>query len=736
MIKIISNSLTVSVYCKSYFIQNQKEEQMKTYSSEHIKNIVLVGHSGSGKTTLAECMLFESGAINRRGSIAEQNTTSDYNDLEHERGNSVFSTVMHAEWKDTKINIIDTPGMDDFAGEMIAAFKVADTGILVLNAAHGVEVGSEIVWEYTDHLKKPMILVVNHLDEEKSDFDNTVEQAKERFSKHVTIVQYPYNQGVDFNAIIDVLTMTMYTFPADGGKPEKKPIPEAEMAKAQELHNALIEAVAENDEGLMEKFFDKGTLEEDEVVKGMMLSLRHHDIFPVFCVSAKHNMGSGRLMGFIDKCCPSAAHMPAEKLTNGADLPCNSDNPTVAFVFKTVSEPHLGDMSFFKVCSGKISAGMDLNNTDTDYPERMTQLFILQGKKRENVQELMAGDIGATVKLKKTHTNNTLSVKGQQIQIEPIHFPEPKVHAAIEVKNKGDEEKMGLALHHIHEEDPTVEIDHNMELKQTIVKAQGELHLQVLRWKIEHSYGVKFDFVKPRIPYRETIQKPVRADYRHKKQSGGAGQFAEVHMLVEPWYEGMADPAELNVRGREEHPLKWGGKLVFLNCIVGGAIDTRFLPSILKGVMSKMENGPLTGSYVRDVRVSVFDGKMHPVDSNDMAFKLAGMMAFRNAFREADPKILEPIYDVTILVPGDYLGEVISDLQTRRGIVMGMDTDGHYQKIIARVPLAELYDYSGSLRSLTQGRGKYHRAFAEYAPVPFEVQQELMSSHKEELAEA
>jgi len=460
MIKIISNSLTVSVYCKSYFIQNQKEEQMKTYSSEHIKNIVLVGHSGSGKTTLAECMLFESGAINRRGSIAEQNTTSDYNDLEHERGNSVFSTVMHAEWKDTKINIIDTPGMDDFAGEMIAAFKVADTGILVLNAAHGVEVGSEIVWEYTDHLKKPMILVVNHLDEEKSDFDNTVEQAKERFSKHVTIVQYPYNQGVDFNAIIDVLTMTMYTFAADGGKPEKKPIPEAEMAKAQELHNALIEAVAENDEGLMEKFFDKGTLEEDEVVKGMMLSLRHHDIFPVFCVSAKHNMGSGRLMGFIDKCCPSAAHMPAEKLTNGADLPCNSDNPTVAFVFKTVSEPHLGDMSFFKVCSGKISAGMDLNNTDTDYPERMTQLFILQGKKRENVQELMAGDIGATVKLKKTHTNNTLSVKGQQIQIEPIHFPEPKVHAAIEVKNKGDEEKMGLALHHIHEEDPTVEIDH------------------------------------------------------------------------------------------------------------------------------------------------------------------------------------------------------------------------------------------------------------------------------------
>lgn len=709
---------------------------MKTYSSEHIKNVVLVGHSGSGKTTLAECMLFESGAINRRGSIAENNTVSDYNDLEHERGNSVFSTVMHAEWKDTKINIIDTPGMDDFVGEVIAAFKVADTGVLVLNAAHGVEVGTEIVWEYTDHLKKPMLLVVNHLDEEKSDFETTVEQARERFSKHVTIVQYPYNQGLGFNAIIDVHTMTMYKFPSDGGKPEKLPIPEAEMAKAQELHNALVEAVAENDDKLMEKFFEKGTLEEDELINGMMLSLRHHDIFPVFCCSAKHNMGSGRIMGFIDKCCPSAAHMPAEQLTNGADLPCNANNPTISFVFKTVSEPHLGDMSFFKVCSGKVTAGMDLMNVESNTGERMTQLFILQGKKRENVTELMAGDIGATVKLKKTHTNDTLAVKGQNVEIVPIHFPEPKVQAAIEVKNKGDEEKLGLALHHLHEEDPTVMIDHNMELKQTIVNAQGELHLQVLKWKIEHSYGVQFDFIKPRIPYRETIQKAVRADYRHKKQSGGAGQFAEVHMLVEPWYEGMPDPADLNIRGREEHDLKWGGKLVFYNCIVGGAIDTRFLPSILKGVMSKMENGPLTGSYVRDVRVCVYDGKMHPVDSNDMAFKLAGMMAFRNAFREADPKLLEPIYDLTILVPGDYMGEVISDLQTRRGIVMGMDTDGHYQKIIARVPLSELYDYSSSLRSLTQGRGKFTRAFNEYAPVPFDVQQELMSAHKEELAEA
>lgn len=709
---------------------------MKQYDSQHIKNVVLVGHAGSGKTSLAECMLFEAGVLNRRGTIADHNTVSDYNDIEQERGNSLFSTLMHVEWKDTKINIIDTPGMDDFAGEVLSAFKVSDTGIMTLNAAHGVEVGSEIIWEYADSVKKPMLFVVNHLDEEKADFDLTVEQARERFSHAVTLMQYPVNQGLDFNAIIDVLRMTMYVFPADGGKPEKKPIPENETAKAKKLHNELVEAIAENDEGLMEKFFEKGTLDEEDMIRGLRISIRQHEIFPLFCVSSKHNMGSGRLMGFIDNCCPCAADMPPEKLVSGKDLPCDSNGPAVAFVFKTLSEPHLGDMSFFKVCSGRIKPGDDLINTANGTSERLSQIFVMQGKKRENMDEAVAGDIAATVKLKKTHTNNTLAEKGTDVQITPILYPEPKVQAAIEVHNKGDEEKMGIALNHIHEEDPTVMIDHNMELRQTIVNAQGELHLAVIKWKIEHLYNVKFDYIKPRIPYRETIQKAVRSDYRHKKQSGGAGQFAEVHMLVEPWYEGMPDPKDLTIRGREEYDLKWGGKLVYYNCIVGGAIDTRFLPSILKGVMDKMQNGPLTGSYVRDVRVSVYDGKMHPVDSNDMAFKIAGMMAFRNAFREADPKILEPIYDLEILVPGDYMGEVIGDLQTRRGILMGMDSEGHYQKIIARVPLAELYDYSSTLRSLTQGRGKFTRHFSEYAPVPFEIQQQLMSAHKEELAEA
>jgi elongation factor G len=709
---------------------------MQSHDSTHIKNVVLVGHSGSGKTTLAECMLFESGLINRRGSIAEKNTIGDYSDLEHERGNSVFSHIMFAEWKDTKINIIDTPGMDDFVGEVISAFKVADTGIMVMNAANGVEVGTEIIWEYADHLKKPMLFVANHLDEEKSDFDSLVEQAKERFGRKVTVVQYPVNQGLEFNAIIDVLNMVMYVFGPDGGKPEKKAIPADEMEKAMQLHNDLIETIAENDDTLMEKFFEKGTLEETDMQKGLLISIRDHQLFPLFCVCSKYNIGSGRLMSFIDYCCPSAAHMNPEKLTNGATLPCNSDNPAVAFVFKTMSEPHLGDMSYFKVCSGKVKVGDDLYNSSIDYTERISQLFLVQGKKREPVTEVLAGDIAATVKLKKTHTNNTLCAKGQSVEVVPIHFPEPKVQAAIEVHNKSDEEKMGMALNHIHEEDPTITIDHNMELKQTIVNAQGEMHLSMLKWKIEHLYNIKFDFVKTRIPYRETIQKTVRTDYRHKKQSGGAGQFAEVHMLVEPWYEGMPDPSDLTIRGREEYPLKWGGKLVYYNCIVGGSIDARFLPSILKGVMEKMENGPLTGSYVRDVRVCVYDGKMHPVDSNDMAFKIAGTMAFKAAFRDADPKILEPIYDLEILVPADMMGDVMGDLQTRRGIVMGMDTEGHYQKIKARVPLAELHDYSSTLRSFTQGRGKFNRRFAEYAPVPYDLQQKLLDAHKEELVDA
>ena len=704
---------------------------MADFDLKHIKNIVLLGHSGSGKTTLAETMLFESGQINRRGNVSDKNTVSDYTDIEHERGNSIFSTLMHSDWRGYKINIIDTPGYDDFVGEIISALKVADTGVMVLNGQYGVEVGSEIIWEYTENFKTPMIFVVNQLDHEKADFDKTVEQAKNRFGRKVTVVQYPLNAGNGFDSIIDVLKMTMYKFPADGGKPEKLPIPDDEKEKADQLHNELIETIAENDEGLMELYFEKGTLDEDEMRKGLKLGMINHDIFPLFALSAKNNMGSGRLMGFIDNVAPSANEMPPQILSNGEELKCDPKGKPSLFIYKTISEPHLGEMSYFKVYSGEIKVGDELVNEQTGASERINQIFVMQGRNRANTDSLTAGDIGATVKLKSTHTNNTLHQKGAPISIEPLQLPEPRIQIAIKAVNKADEEKLSQALHHLHEEDPSLIIEHSQELKQTIIYGQGELHLQMLKWKLENVYKLNVEFEKPRIPYRETIQKPVKTSYRHKKQSGGAGQFGEVYMLVEPYFEGMPDPSDFSVRGREEITLPWGGKLVFLNCIVGGAIDAKFMPSILKGIMEKMQDGPLTGSYVRDVRVSVYDGKMHPVDSNDMAFKIAGMMAFKNAFREADPKILEPIYEVQVLVPDEVMGDVMSDLQSRRAMIQGLDTDGHYQKIIAKVPLAELYKYSSTLRSISQGRAKHIRKYSEYGPVPFDIQQQLIGAHQE-----
>lgn len=708
---------------------------MATFDLKHIKNVALIGHAGSGKTTLAETMLFESGMINRRGNVEEGNTISDYTDIEHERQNSIFSAMTHADWRGYKINLIDTPGYDDFVGEVISALRIADTSVMVLNAQFGVEVSSELLWEYTEKFQTPTIIAINQVDHDKADFDRAVEQAKDRFGHGVTVVQYPLNQGEGFDSIIDLLKMTMYKFPADGGKPEKLPIPDSERERADQMHNELVESIAENDEGLMELYFEKGELDEDEMRKGLKLAMIKHDLFPVFCLSAKNNMGSGRLMGFIDNVAPSANEMPPLPLTNGESLACDPNGKKALFIFKTISEPHLGEMSFFKVASGTIKAGDDLINSKTGNTERINQLFVMQGKSREAVDSLEAGDIGATVKLKNTHTNNTLSEKGTNVEIEPIEFPTPRMRSAITLQGKGDEDKLSLALHHLIDEDPSLQLEQSQELRQTILHGQGEMQLAIVKWKLKHLYKLDIEYVEPRIPYRETIQKAVRTSYRHKKQSGGAGQFGEVHMLVEPYYDGMPDPSDLSVRGRDEHELPWGGKLVFYNCIVGGAIDTRFLPSILKGIMEKMHNGPLTGSYVRDVRVCVFDGKMHPVDSNDAAFKTAGMMAFKQAFKEADPKILEPIYKVEVLVPDDIMGDVMSDLQTRRAMILGMEADGHYQKIIAKAPLSKLYRYSSTLRSISAGRAKHNRTFEEYAPVPFEEQQELIAKHTEELAE-
>jgi elongation factor G len=706
------------------------------FDTSHVKNIVLLGHAGSGKTTLAECMLFEAGITTRRGSVYENNTVSDYHALEQERGNSIFSKLLHTKWKGYKINILDTPGYDDFVGEVLSALRVADTGVMLINASMGVEVGTDVIWQYTEKFRTPMIFAVNKLDDDQSDFDKAVQQAKDHYGTNVTVVQYPRQQGAGFHEIIDVLRMIMYKFHDLGGKPEKLPIPDDEREKADQLHKELVEAVASNDENLMEKYFDKGELQEDEIKQGMKKAMINHDIFPLFCLSAERNMGSGRLMGFIDNVCPSANEMPPQKTIKGEDLPCIAEGPACIFVYKTISESHVGDLSFFKVFSGTIRTGMELVNESNGVIEKINQLFLMEGNKRIPVQELVAGDIGATLKLRNTHVNNTLHVKGKNYELPPIEFPGSNVTVCIEPVNKGEEEKLAQALHQLKEEDPTLVVEVSQELKQTLIHCQGDMHLAVAKWKIENLFKVPVKFGRPRIPYRETIRKIAESSYRHKKQSGGAGQFGEVYMRIEPYYEGIPDPSGLTVRGRETYELDWGGKLVFYNCIVGGAIDTRFLPSILKGVMEKMHEGPLTGSYVRDVRVCVYDGKMHPVDSNDISFKIAGIMAFKQAFQQADPQVLEPINIVEVLCPEELTGAVMGDLQSRRGLVEGMDTEGNFQKIIAKVPVADMYGFSSSLRSITQGRAKFSMKFDSYQPMSFELQKKISEEYNKSATEA
>ncbi|WP_423736574.1 elongation factor G [Chitinophaga caseinilytica] len=703
---------------------------MKTYDEKHIKNVVLIGAAKSGKTTLAEDMLFEAGIIPKRGSVEERNTVSDYHEVEHARGNSVYATTLHTEWRDYKINIIDTPGLEDFMGEVASSIRVCDTAVMLLHAYNGVEVGTEQIWDYVDRYGKPTILAINQLDHENANYQQVLEQARRFFGPAVTLMQYPVNQGPGFNAIIDLLKMTMYRFPEGGGKPEKRPIPDSEKAQADEWHNALVEKAAENDDALMELYFEKGSLDEDELRQGLKIGMMKHQVFPVFCLSALRNMGSGRMMGFIDNVAPSAVEMPPEVTEDGREVPCDPAGPTCLFVFKTLLEPHIGKLSFFKVMSGEVKAGQEFYNEKGSTTERLNQLFIADGKNRQPVDRLRSGDIGCTLKLKNTFTNHTLNDPKFNAQIDPVHFPAPRVRTAIVAKNKADDEKLGEVLNEIHMEDPTLEVEYNRELKQVILHGQGELHLAVTKWRLEHVYGMQVDYLPARIPYRETIQKAAQATYRHKKQSGGAGQFGEVFMKIEPWFDGMPALKEFPVRDTEEIVLSWGGKLVFNNCIVGGAIDARFLPSILKGVMEKMHEGPLTGSYVRDVRVSVYDGKMHPVDSNDISFKIAGMMAFREAFHQAAPQLLEPVYDIEASAPDVMMGDIMSELQSHRSIITGMDSGNAKQVIKARTPQAELDHLYAALRNVTQGKAKVKVSFAEYAPVPADVQKKLSEDYR------
>lgn len=711
---------------------------MKTYPTNEIKNVVLLGASGAGKTTLAEAMAFDGKVIDRRGSIETDSTLSDFTDIEHIYKRSIYSTLLFAEYNGYKLNIIDTPGADDFCGSLFSAFKVADVGVMLINAQNGFEVGTEIQARYARAHEKPIIAVINQLDSEKASWENSLESLRAASQVTPVIVQYPVNPGPNFDAFIDVLLMKMYKFKGDTGIREETEIPAEEMERATELNRILTEAAAENDEALMELYFEKGVLTQDELRSGLKLGLAKRDVIPVFCASGKRDIGAKRLMEFIINVAPGPLKAPNFLTVDGEEIEPDSNGPTALFIFKNIVEPHLGEVTYFRVISGKVTEGMELVNSKTGNKEKISQLFAVAGKNRIKVTEMMAGDIGCTVKLKGTRTNQTLSTPGSNIEIEPIRFPDPRFRVAVKAVKTGEDEKLGELLNRANFEDPTILVEYSKELKQTILQGQGEHHLNILKWQLANLNKMEVEYFAPKIPYRETITKVATANYRHKKQSGGAGQFGEVWLVIEPYQEGMPEPSkykvdgkelQVNIKSKEEVTLDWGGKLIFYSAIVGGAIDARFLPAILKGIMEKMEVGPLTGSYARDLRVVVYDGKMHPVDSNELSFKLAGRNAFKEAFRKAGPKIMEPIYSVEILVPSDKMGDVMSDLQNRRAMIEGMSSEKGFERLVARVPLAEMYRYSTTLNSLTNGRATYSMKFSSYEQVPSDVQEKLLKAY-------
>jgi len=728
---------------------------MKVYQSKDIRNITLMGGPATGKTTLAECMLFEGKVIERRGNIDSKNTTSDYRPIEHERLNSIVASVLFSEYLDTKINIIDAPGFDDFIGEVITAMNFTEASLVLIHGNNGIEVGTELAWRNAYRNNQPVVLVVNHLDHEKAEFDEIIRKARDIFSSKVIEVQYPLNAGKDFNTVIDVLEMKMHKYSISGGKVEILDIPASEMSKAEEYHNRLAEAAAENDEALMETFFENGTLSQDEIIKGIQSGLMKRELFPVLCTSAKNNIGVSKLLEFIIKAVPSPISSSMVD-TSSTKIECNSSKPFSGYVFKTSFEEHLGEMSFIKVASGEVTEAFDCENLNTGSKERISQLFAVAGKKREKMEKVVAGDIFVTIKLKNTNTGNTLAAKGVNNQIQKVVFPEPKFRTAVKAVNTADDEKLASVLQRMNASDPTLIFEYSKELKQMLIHGQGELHINIAKWHLDNEFKIPTEFLVPKIPYRETITSISQATYQHKKQSGGAGQFGQVSMILEPFEEGKPDPSifklkqtiyqssvttlqiskgdseqGVNIRGKEEINLSWGGKLVYYNAIVGGVIDARFLPAILKGIMEKIEEGPLTGSYARDIRVTVFDGKMHPVDSNEISFKLAGRTAFSYAFKHANPKLLEPIYKIEVYLPEERMGDIMTDLQGRRAVILGMEREGVYQKIIAKVPLAEMNKYSTALSSLSNGRATYNMKFEEYAQVPPDIQEKLLKEYEE-----
>ena len=716
---------------------------MKVYQTNEIKNIALIGSAGSGKTTLAESLVYEAGIIKRRGTVEGKNTMSDYFPVEQEYGYSVFSTVFHTEWNGKKLNFIDCPGSDDFVGGAITALNVTDQAVILVNGQYGPEVGTMNAFRNTEKLHKPVIFLVNQLDRDNCDYEQILHQLQEIYGPNCVPVQYPVACGAGFNSIIDVLIMKKLTWKPEGGAPTIEDIPADQMGKAKEMKAALVEAAAAGDDALMEKFFETEDLTEDEMREGIRKGLVTRSIYPVFCVCAGRDMGVRRLMEFLGNVVPFVSEMPKVKNAAGQEVAPDVNGPESLFFFKTGIEPHIGEVSYFKVMSGTVKSGDDLTNADRGSKERIGTLYACAGTNRVQVDQLCAGDIGCTVKLKDVKTGNTLNGKdANEWKFDYIQYPNSKFSRAIKAVNESETEKMMAALNKMRQEDPTWVVEQSKELRQIIVHGQGEFHLRTLKWRMENNEKIQIEYQEPKIPYRETISKMARADYRHKKQSGGSGQFGEVHLIIEPYTEGMEDPVsftingqefKMNIKSKEEIDLEWGGKLVFINSVVGGAIDLRFMPAILKGIMQRMEQGPLTGSYARDVRVIVYDGKMHPVDSNELSFMLAARNAFSMAFREAGPKVLEPIYDLEVLVPADYMGDVMSDLQGRRAIIMGMDSEAGYQKLNAKIPLKELASYSIALSSLTGGRASFQTKFASYELVPNDIQQALIKAHEEEM---
>ncbi len=713
---------------------------MKTYQTSNIRNVVLLGSSKSGKTTLSEAMMFEGKVIDRRGTVEAKNTISDHTEIEQINQRSIYSTPLYTEFMDNKLNIVDAPGSDDFIGGVVSAFRVCNAGVLVVNAAQGVEVGTEIFARYAEQYNMPVIVGVNQLDSDKANWENTIDTLKQAFGKKIVQIQFPVTTGEGFNSFIDILTMKMYTFTDENGTRTESEIPAEYMDRVEELHREMIEVAAESEESLMEKYFETNELTIDEARRGLNLGFVQGSIMPTFCLSAKKDIGVKRLMEFIINVAPNPTIRP-EVTAEGKEIACDVNGTPALFIYKNALEQHLGDVSYFKVMSGKITEGMDLVNPENGNKERLTAIYAVAGKKKEKVTELVAGDLGCTVKLKSVKSNQTLAAPGCEDVFAPIVYPQPRFTTAIKAVDEKDEEKLGEILNKAASEDPTYIVRYAKELKQTILNGQGEQHINILKWQLTNQHKIEVEMMAPRISYRETITKVAAANYRHKKQSGGAGQFGEVHLLLEPFVEGApqnnkfkVDGKEmvLNIKGKEEYTMDWGGKLEYYNCIVGGAIDARFMPAILKGILEKMEEGPLTGSYARDIRVYVYDGKMHPVDSNEISFKLAARNAFKEAFRNAGPKIMEPMCNIEIMVPGEYMGDVMSDLQGRRAMIEGMSSTKGFEVLKAKVPLAELYKYSTTLSSLTSGRASFTMEMAEYQQVPSDVQDKLLKAYQEE----